>query len=44
MSVEDAHIICDRLEAALHEQVKDCSVTIHVEPEGEAHHKGVVIV
>src|SRR5262245_43291640 len=43
MSVGDAHIICDRLEAALQQQVKDCSVTIHVEPEGEARHKGVVI-
>jgi cation diffusion facilitator family transporter len=44
MSVGEAHAICDRLEGALHEQVKNCSVTIHVEPEGEAQHKGIVIV
>ena len=40
MSVGDAHVICDRLEAALQEEVKGCHVTIHVEPETEAHHKG----
>jgi len=44
MTVADAHIICDRLEAALHENVRDCRVTIHVEPEGEARHKGVIVV
>jgi divalent metal cation (Fe/Co/Zn/Cd) transporter len=27
MSVGEAHLICDRLEVALHEQVKDRSVT-----------------
>jgi cation diffusion facilitator family transporter len=44
LSVGEAHVICDRLENALHENIKNCSVTIHVEPEGEAQHKGVVIV
>jgi cation diffusion facilitator family transporter len=44
MTVGDAHVICDRLEAALHEHVKDSSVTIHVEPEVEAHHRGVIVV
>jgi divalent metal cation (Fe/Co/Zn/Cd) transporter len=44
MTVSDAHIICERLEAALHENVRDCRVTIHVEPEGEARHKGVIVV
>ena len=44
MTVVDAHIICERLEAALHESVRDCQVTIHVEPEGEARHKGVIVV
>lgn len=44
MTVGDAHVICDGLEAALHEHVKDCSVTIHLEPEVEAHHKGVIVV
>lgn len=44
MTVADAHIICDRLEASLHENVRDCRVTVHVEPEGEARHKGVIVV
>jgi cation diffusion facilitator family transporter len=44
MTVGDAHNICDRLEAALHENVRDCRVTIHVEPEGEARHKGVIVL
>ena len=40
MPVEQAHIICDRIEKAL---VDDCSgriVTIHVEPESEFHNQG----
>jgi cation diffusion facilitator family transporter len=44
MTVADAHIICDRLEAALHKNIRDCQVTIHVEPEGEARHKGVIVL
>ena len=44
MTVADSHIICDRLEGALHENVRDCRVTIHVEPEGEARHKGVIVL
>lgn len=44
MTVANAHIICDRLETALHDNVSDCQVTIHVEPEGEARHKGVVVI
>lgn len=44
MTVADAHIICDRLEVSLHENVRDCRVTIHVEPEGEARHKGVIVL
>lgn len=44
MTVGDAHVICDRLEAALREHVKDCRVTIHVEPEGEALQRGVVVL
>lgn len=44
MTVADAHVICDRLEAALHERIRDCKVTIHVEPEGEARHRGVVVL
>ena len=36
MSVEDAHVICDRLEAAIADEVADSTVTIHVEPEDKA--------
>lgn len=36
MSVDDAHHICDRLEAAIEEEVADSTVTIHVEPEDKA--------
>ncbi len=36
MSVGDAHIICDRIENALMQQIPEASVVIHVEPEDEA--------
>ncbi|SFJ35771.1 cation diffusion facilitator family transporter [Phyllobacterium sp. CL33Tsu] len=36
MSVGDAHVICDRIENALMEQIPEASVVIHVEPEDEA--------
>jgi cation diffusion facilitator family transporter len=36
MSVGDAHIICDRIEEALMNEIPDASVVIHVEPEDEA--------
>ncbi|MDZ4700213.1 MAG: cation diffusion facilitator family transporter [Rhodothermales bacterium] len=42
MSVEASHAICDRLETALVAGIADCSVTIHVEPEGKAKHLGPV--
>jgi cation diffusion facilitator family transporter len=44
MAVEDAHAICDRIEAALREQVGATSISIHVEPEGKAKHHGVVVL
>lgn len=44
MSVADAHHICDRLEAAIGDSVDGAEVLIHVEPEGEARHRGVVVV
>ncbi len=43
-SVSDAHDICDRIEAAIMKQVPDARVTIHVEPENKAKHKGVIVV
>lgn len=44
MSVDDAHVICDRIEAGLLERVPDCVVTIHVEPEYKAKHSGIVVL
>ncbi len=44
MTVADAHRICDRLEAALTDSIVGAEVLIHVEPEGEARHKGVVVL
>ena len=44
-TVDDAHALCDRLEAAVHEAVPNSSVTIHVEPEHKGKgHGGVVTV
>jgi cation diffusion facilitator family transporter len=44
MSVEEAHTICDRIEAKLRETVADVQVTIHVEPEEKAKHSGIVVL
>ena len=38
MTVRDAHVICDRLEMAVHKAVPGTRVTIHVEPENEVAH------
>ena len=35
-SVNEAHAVCDRIEAALKRAVPDANVTIHVEPEDKA--------
>ena len=44
MTVKHAHDICDRIEDAIKAKVPDCVVTIHVEPEGEAKHSGVLVL
>lgn len=44
MSVEGAHAICDRIEAALRTVVEGAQVTIHVEPEDKAKHSGIVVL
>jgi cation diffusion facilitator family transporter len=44
MSVEEAHAICDRIEAKLREAVAAAQVTIHVGPEEKAKHTGIVVV
>ncbi|MBE9605478.1 cation transporter [Acetobacteraceae bacterium H6797] len=44
MTVEAAHSICDRIEAALKAELGAAVITIHVEPEGKAKHKGVLVL
>lgn len=44
MTVEDAHEICDRIEAALRSDAGATSINIHIEPEGKAKHKGVLVI
>lgn len=44
MSVAESHAICDRIEAAIKDEVPDAVVTIHVEPEHKAKHPGSVPV
>jgi cation diffusion facilitator family transporter len=44
MSVDDAHRICDRIEAALKAELGTAVITIHVEPEGKAKHQGVLVL
>jgi cation diffusion facilitator family transporter len=44
MRVEEAHAICDRIEAKLRESVANAQITIHVEPENKAKHSGIVVV
>ncbi len=44
MSVEEAHDICDRVEAALMAAMQEVVVTIHVEPERKAKHSGVLVL
>jgi divalent metal cation (Fe/Co/Zn/Cd) transporter len=42
MPVNQAHDICDRIEAALRGDDEHSWVTIHVEPESKAKHSGVL--
>jgi cation diffusion facilitator family transporter len=44
MRVDQAHDICDRLEAALRAEIEGASITIHVEPENKAKHQGIVVL
>ncbi len=44
MRVDEAHDICDRIEAALKREMEGLVVTIHVEPERKAKHSGVVVL
>jgi divalent metal cation (Fe/Co/Zn/Cd) transporter len=44
MSVSQAHEICDRIEQAIKAEVGDALITIHVEPDDEAKHSGVLVL
>ena len=44
MTVADAHVICDRVEAALKAEMEGMLITIHVEPESKAKHHGVLVI
>lgn len=44
MRVAEAHAICDRVEAALKADLPELIITIHVEPEGKAKHRGVLVL
>jgi cation diffusion facilitator family transporter len=44
MRVAEAHEICDRIEAALKAEMEGLMITIHVEPEGKAKHRGVIVL
>ena len=44
MTVAAAHEICDRIEAALKAEMAGVVITIHVEPEMKAKHKGVLVL
>lgn len=44
MTVSEAHVICDRIERALRDEVDDAMITIHVEPEEKAKLQGVVVL
>lgn len=44
MTVKDAHDICDQIEIALSQAVNGAEVTIHLEPETEAQHRGSVLL
>lgn len=43
-TVTEAHEICDRIEQALKAKVSGALITIHVEPEHKAKHKGTLVL
>ena len=44
MTVTESHVICDRIEAALKAELGTATITIHVEPDGKAKHRGVLVL
>jgi cation diffusion facilitator family transporter len=44
MSVAAAHDICDRLERAIKAEFPDAIILVHIEPDDEAKHSGIVVL
>ena len=44
MSVAVAHDICDRLERAIRAEFPDALISIHIEPDNQAKHSGIVVL
>ncbi|ENN88599.1 cation diffusion facilitator family transporter [Rhizobium freirei PRF 81] len=44
MTVGRSHDICDKVEEALRNAISGAIITIHVEPEYKAKHKGIIVV
>ncbi len=44
MTVTDAHVICDRIEAAIRREMGESMISIHVEPPHKAKHDGAVTI
>jgi cation diffusion facilitator family transporter len=44
MSVTVAHDVCDRLERAIKAEFPDALISIHVEPDNQAKHSGIVVL
>ncbi len=44
MRVAEAHAICDRVEEALRAEMEGLVITIHVEPDSKAKHRGVLVL
>lgn len=44
MTVAEAHAICDRLEGVLEAEVAGARVIIHVEPQEQAKHSGILVL
>jgi divalent metal cation (Fe/Co/Zn/Cd) transporter len=44
MSVAVAHDVCDRLERAIKAEFPDALISIHVEPDNQAKHSGIVVL
>ncbi|MBS1183030.1 MAG: cation diffusion facilitator family transporter [Proteobacteria bacterium] len=44
ISVNEAHGLCDTIEQAVKEEFGDVTITIHVEPDNQAQHRGVLVL